>query len=461
MKRKLASFAISTAICLSSFTQVNASVVPLTDGIGTGSTPTSFDVTTAMLDGGDLVITIPDVMTLGYDSASEKFTDASTVNVKGNISPAKTVEISTNTNITFKNQSDESITVPATVTFGESGLSKTTAVELHDAGASGKNIDISCEVLKSVIQYIGDYKSSILFNIEVTDGDITSYYMGYSLSDGSDLNYTNDDTIDYSTYAQTDNVYVLKEFSTDRNVLVSKGYDKIIESDASDLVIPTQIDGNDVVGVELDSLFKNNGLARKITNIEIPSSVTGIELTESLSSQATTVVTSCGKRANVNLSKKKPTQSELWFKGDVPSRLNDCICISKNGSLIPAFKHVIDGTKVTIGNGNYYKVGGNAFVNRRGTAWFDGLTEIIFEDGLYKITAAGNDWMIDTGDITISKITLPRSLQIIEDNVSWLSYMPITDVTYEGPKQSFVNKGFKSAFKSGTVVHCTDGDIII
>ena len=171
-KRFLA-VALASTMVLGGTITANAQTINVTGDTATGSSPTSFNVTADMLEGGDLVITVPDSLTLEYSAENGNFTKEAQVNAKGNINPAKQVVVTTPTNVTYTHADDASITADGTVTFGtEDGTNQKTswsAVELHDGGTTGVSKALSSVVEKSEVEYIGEYTATVTYTISVVD----------------------------------------------------------------------------------------------------------------------------------------------------------------------------------------------------------------------------------------------------------------------------------------------------
>lgn len=305
LKRFLASM-----LCLTMISQSNG-VVTLAD---TNTTSSDFTATSEMI-GSDLIVTIPDEVPL--TKVEDNFVGTSTVTAKGTTKPNAILYVSTNPVITYENQLKTDITVDADVTFGTDCTASWTASQLRDnITAENKfGYEVVATVPFSDVKYIGEYKTNILFDIELLiSSSAMTYYMGYDYSDGSDIDYANESDIAYDILPQTDTVAELKEFSTNKDALEAKGYDKVIESSDSKLVIPSYIDDVDVVGVSFDTFFADESIANYVTEVEVPSSVTGVELTDSTSSQSTTVITCENVRTAVNLSKNIPSTAKIRFK---------------------------------------------------------------------------------------------------------------------------------------------------
>lgn len=171
--RKLVALALATSMMLGGTLTAFAQDVSLTDGSGTGTTPTTFTTTADMLEGGDLVVSIPDALTLSQNEGKTAFEASNNVSAKGNINPAKKVVVTTPTNTTYTHVDDVSVTADGTVTFGiTDGVNQKTewsASELHTGGATGVAKPITANVPMSEVEYIGDYNSSVIFTIELQD----------------------------------------------------------------------------------------------------------------------------------------------------------------------------------------------------------------------------------------------------------------------------------------------------
>lgn len=280
----------------------------------TNTTSSDFTATSEIL-GNDLIVTIPDEVPL--TKVDDNFVGSGTVTAKGITNPIAILSVSTNPVITYENQSNTDICVEADVVFGTDCTAIWTASELRDNITAEPKLgyEVTATVPFSEIKYIGEYKTNILFDIELsTTASAVTYYMGYDYSDGSDIDYANETDIDYDILPQTDTVAELKEFSTDKDAIEAKGYDKVIESSEASLVIPSTIDGNEVIGVSFNTFFADESIATYVNEIEVPSSVTGVELSDTISSASTTVITCENVRTAVKLSKKIPSTARIRFQ---------------------------------------------------------------------------------------------------------------------------------------------------
>lgn len=174
--KKILALAMATAIMGSTVT-VNAQTIDSSGGSGTGSSPSEFSVTAEML-GGDLVVTIPDSMTLEYSQENANFTKTAQVNAKGNINPAQKLEVTVPTAITYTHSDSETVTADGTLSFGvtdgDNQKETWSAEDLRNASTFGVNKDITSTVPLSEVEYAGDYTSTINFSINLVDVDGTS-----------------------------------------------------------------------------------------------------------------------------------------------------------------------------------------------------------------------------------------------------------------------------------------------
>lgn len=300
---------------------LSAMLVLPTNGVNalanSDTTNSEFTATADML-GGDLLVTIPDSIDL--TKSGDKFVGSGKVTAQGKVSPSTILSVETNPEVTYKNQYKTDITAKASVSFGTNCKASWNATELkNNITASPKQgYNVKAEVPFSDIKYIGSYKTNILFNISLSDSGTQSspvtYYMGYKYTDSTKVSYANQNDIAYEILPQTDTVAELKEFSTDKAEIQSKGYDKVIEASDKALEIPDTLDGKDVVGVSFDTFFGNDDIATYVDTVDVPSSVTGVELSDTTSSQSSTIITCDNIRSTVNLSKKLPSTAKIRFK---------------------------------------------------------------------------------------------------------------------------------------------------
>lgn len=163
---------MALSLVLGGTSVAHAQDISVTGNSATGSSPSQFDVTSDML-GGDLVVNVPDTLTLTYDASQKKFSKTSQVNAKGNINPAKKLEVSVPTSVTYTHKDDSSIEAHGTLKFGaEDGSNQKetwSAESLQGAGSSGVNKDLTSTVPISEVGYVGTYRATVTFNIELVD----------------------------------------------------------------------------------------------------------------------------------------------------------------------------------------------------------------------------------------------------------------------------------------------------
>ncbi len=142
------------------------------EGGGGGVFPSEFSVTAEML-GGDLVVTVPDSMTLEYSQENANFSKTAQVNAKGNINPSKKLVVTVPTAITYTHSDSRAVTADGTLSFGvtdgDNQKETWSAEDLKNAGTSGVDKDITSTVPFSEVEYVGDYTSFISYNFRLVD----------------------------------------------------------------------------------------------------------------------------------------------------------------------------------------------------------------------------------------------------------------------------------------------------
>ena len=170
--KKILALAMATAIMGSTVT-VNAHEQ---EGAGGGSFPSEFSVTAEML-GGDLVVAIPDSMTLEYSQENANFSKTAQVNAKGNINPSKKLEVTVPTAITYTHTDSSAVTADGTLSFGvtdgDNQKATWSAEALKNASTLGVDVDITSTVPLSEVEYVGEYTSLIDYNIRLVNVDGT------------------------------------------------------------------------------------------------------------------------------------------------------------------------------------------------------------------------------------------------------------------------------------------------
>lgn len=148
--------------------------IAVTGDNATGSSPTSFSVTADML-GGDLVVTVPDTLTLEYDQTNSRFAKISQVNAKGNINPAKKLEVSVPTSVTYVHTDDADVDAAGTLSFGvstgDNQKETWSASALRTGGTTGVDKNLTSTVPMSEVEYIGTYQATVTFQIALVNAD--------------------------------------------------------------------------------------------------------------------------------------------------------------------------------------------------------------------------------------------------------------------------------------------------
>lgn len=269
----------------------------------TQTTASEFTITSEML--GGLVVTIPDEVPLA--KSGNCFVGTGRVTAQGATDPINILRVYTHGTITYKNQYKTDITVDADVDFGDvfrtdfgvNCKAEWDAYELKDnmTAREKSGYDVTVTAPFSKVKYIGEYKTNIVFNIELSQSD--TFSLGYRLTDSTDVNTSDDnEDINYAILSQTDAVAVLDGVSFSKRDLKRRGYDYIVEyplnrdatekynldmtmNDVEFLNIPTTVpvDGieYDVVGVSLDELFKEREISACFSEITLPELLTSID----------------------------------------------------------------------------------------------------------------------------------------------------------------------------------------
>lgn len=138
------------------------------------TTMTATFTATAEVLGGDLMITIPDEISLTKNG--DVMTGSGVVTAQGVIHPDQVLFISTDVKATYKNESENSIKVDADVDFGDNGEVRYTAEELKanaeedlkpNPNESNKlSHTVTVTLPMTDVEYIGDYTSDIVFTVD-------------------------------------------------------------------------------------------------------------------------------------------------------------------------------------------------------------------------------------------------------------------------------------------------------
>lgn len=138
------------------------------------TTMTATFTATAEVLGGDLMITIPDEISLTKNG--DVMSGSGVVTAQGVIHPDQMLFISTDVKATYKNESENSIKVDADVDFGDNGEVRYTAEELKanaeedlkpNPNESNKlSHTVTVTLPMTDVEYIGDYTSDIVFTVD-------------------------------------------------------------------------------------------------------------------------------------------------------------------------------------------------------------------------------------------------------------------------------------------------------
>lgn len=197
--------------------------------------PATFEVTEGIVGGG-LVVTIPDSLDM-TKSDNGWYTSSGTVTAKGNINPSKRLKVSTDLSVTYAHKDKVGLGVLANVEFGTKGVSYFSVDELKAnlTSPETKKVPVTTKVESSDIQYLGEYKSDIVFQVSVvdTEEDFSGYFT-------------------YKTYENTDKLVI--------NGYSQEGYEKLGKKGNVELSIPlpSSYKGQEVIGVEFDASSDTN-----------------------------------------------------------------------------------------------------------------------------------------------------------------------------------------------------------
>ena len=140
------------------------------------TTMTATFTATAEVLGGDLMITIPDEISLTKNG--DVMSGSGVVTAQGVIDPVLSLFVTTDTSILYTNQFDKSIKVNADVSLGTKGVAQWTAEQLKanaeedlksNPNESNKlSHTVTVTLPMTDVEYIGDYDSNIVFNVSLS-----------------------------------------------------------------------------------------------------------------------------------------------------------------------------------------------------------------------------------------------------------------------------------------------------
>lgn len=171
-KSQVLSGVLAAALLMGNTMPVFASDISVDSDTVTGYTPAEFFVDEDVLGGG-VVVTIPASLELSQNQ-SGNFVANDVVSAYGNMNPSKLLSISTSNEITYVNQDDEEITATAAVTFGMDGIEDWTAEQTKNSITKLDKRKINVTVAQEDIKYIGDYTSTVYFDISMAA--LTSFF---------------------------------------------------------------------------------------------------------------------------------------------------------------------------------------------------------------------------------------------------------------------------------------------
>ena len=172
MKSKVTKLCIMLGLILGSTSSINAQDVNVTGDTLSASTPSNLSVSATDLAEGELVVTIPNSLTLSYSSTDgESFTVSDVVTAKGNINPSKQLEISVPETVDYVHSDATNIHLTGNVDFGVSNKEVWSVDELKASFTTEDSRDITVSVPFESIEYIGVYASSVEFNINLVNAE--------------------------------------------------------------------------------------------------------------------------------------------------------------------------------------------------------------------------------------------------------------------------------------------------
>lgn len=368
----------SLALALAMVTAVSTSVpafaqeFSLSDFNDGAKTPTSFYADTSIL-GGDLIISIPAELILvpdASDTSATKFSKTDVVSAKGRASANATLSVSvvendTNSStdgiqIDYANKKDATIKAEGTVSFKdddkENGVREWTAAELLASLTTLDARDITVEVPKDNVDYVGTYTTKILYKVtytEVADAAPDPFV-------GSIFRYVYDDD------AQTAEV---SGFNWNYN-LDNTTHDLNDEFGTTSFTIPeTAPNGYTVVALG-NNAFNN---CRDLTSIDIPDTVTAIQASAFFECRSLTDINFPSNLESIG-------QNAFLYSGLTRANIPDsvtslgesCFAYTDNSSLIT----INIGNGVTALDKNMFANAGTYFIGYNGTsAEWDAITK--------------------------------------------------------------------------------------
>ena len=238
---------VLTTVPIANVVPVFASEVNMNDSTTSSKSVESTLIANAEDLGGEVVVTIPNKMTLALNNETKTLGASSEVYAKGICGVLDSLTVSvTSDKINFVNKNKATDTVEADVNFGTDNTAKWTADQLID----GLNDElalvkqpIKLETNKSKLKYAGEYQADVSFNINIESEANTNKWQ----TKGSTL-------FNYSNIDNTDNVMITG--------LTDSGAEYLSEKEG-EMLIPETIEGKQVTKIDYNA-FKGNNNIKKV-----------------------------------------------------------------------------------------------------------------------------------------------------------------------------------------------------
>ena len=396
---------VLTTVPMTNVVPVFASEVNMNESTTSSKSVESTLIANAEDLGGDVVVTIPNKMTLALNNETKTLGASSEVYAKGICGVLDSLTVSVKSDkINFVNKNKATDTVEADVNFGTDNTAKWTADQLIDGLKDELALvkqPIKLETNKSSIKHVGDYQAETEFNISLGDNrnnweaQATSLFNYKEITEGD-----NKGTIQITGLTDEGASYLSDE----------AGADGLLD-------IPEVIEDKAVTEIG-ENAFADCTLLK---NINIPEGITTINTNAFANCTALTDIT-------------------------IPSTLN-----------------------VTAYNARYYGIFGGsglktATVADGATVIPQGLfknaanlTTVNIPEGLTTINANAFE-----SCTSLENITIPSSVTNMNHDSIFESCSGLTEINYGGTIEAFKASGFRTKSTSQTItVHCSDGDYTV
>lgn len=238
---------VLTTVPIANVVPVFASEVNMNESTTSSKSVESTLIANAEDLGGDVVVTIPNKMTLALNSETKTLGASSEVYAKGICGVLDSLTVSvTSDKINFVNKNKATDTVEADVNFGTDNTAKWTADQLIDGLNDELTLvkqPIKLETNKSKLKYAGEYQADVSFNINIESEANTNKWQ----TKGSTL-------FNYSNIDNTDNVMITG--------LTDSGAEYLSEKEG-EMLIPEKIEGKQVTKIDYNA-FKGNNNIKKV-----------------------------------------------------------------------------------------------------------------------------------------------------------------------------------------------------